>query len=595
MSAEQKKKCEEKGKLLNEKTGRCICHRNEKTGRCIAPEIPVGKKPVGKKKSVVKNNSEQKRKCEEKGKLLNEETGRCICHRNEKTGRCIAPKSPVKIKTRKTSPKSPVKTPKTSPKSPVKTRKTSPKSPVKKRKTSPKSPVKTRKTSSKSPVKKRKTSSKSPVKAKAIDRDVIFGKGGITSLSGPVSFHYLRPTKQVYDRGHGKYFPLIVLFGDRHFSFENICDPCVCKGNKGCCHKLSDPRFLRKLDTLSTDQHPVDFYTETPLSGTGSGFDGGMLKDLTTGEMISCYHHDVRGTRYDKCPTKKIRWQAGETRHVWTNELSVSYDEDDFMQEFYKNPSNIAKMENKTWIEQEFTTVLRLFQSVTVSPKEFRNLYIIKIKLILSKSAFKGIEGIQKLLMTLCDDSNGSDDLNVDKFSKAFFGLFTKDNSLIYKQIAKQSFEPLRDFNRWIDFYKRLLHREIETHLYYIPYKKQGLREMIKKLPSILSNVSSFDFSRFDPYDYLGGFDIINSPLLDIYTMARIWKQPTGGIRSSLSFGYFGDAHVQNILHLLLSTNLYELVYDKPIGNRDNISRCQTFDFTLNLSEEIRAHNKKIE
>ena len=590
--SEQKRKCEEKGKLLNEKTGRCICHRNEKTGRCITPEIPVGKKPVGKrpvgkKKSVVKNNSEQKRKCEEKGKLLNEETGRCICHRNEKTGRCITPEIPPK------SPKSPVKTRKTSPKSPVKTRKTSPKSPVKARKTSPKSPVKARKTSPKSP---RKTSPKLPVKAKAIDRDVIFGKDGITSLSGPVSFYYLRPKKSVYDRGHGKYFPLIVLFGDRHFSFQNICDPCVCKGSKGCCHKLSDPHFLRKLDTLSTDQHPVDFYTETVLSGTGTGFDGGMMKDLTTGEMISCYHHGVRGTRHDKCPTKKIRWQAGETRHVWTGKMSFSYDEDHFMQEFYKSPSNIVKMENKTWIEQEFTTLLRLFQSVKIVQKEFRNHYIIKIKLLLSKSAFKDIEGLQKLLLTLCDDSNGSGDLNVDKFSKAFFELFTKDNSLIYKQIAKQSFEPLRNFKRWIDFYKRSLHfRERDNLLYYIPYKKQVLREMIENLPAILSNVSSFDFSRFDPYNYLGGFNIIHSPLLDIYTMARIWKQPTGGIRSSLSFGYFGDAHVQNILHLLLSTNLYELVYDKPIGSGDNVSRCQTFDFTLNLSEEVRAHNKKIE
>jgi hypothetical protein len=575
--SEKKKKCEEKGKILNEKTGRCICHRNEKTGRCIEPEIPVGKRPVSKKKS---NKSEKHRKCEEKGKLLNEKTGRCVCHRNEITGRCIEPEIPVKIKTPKTSPKSSVKakTPKTSPKSPVKVK--TPKSSVKVK--TPKTPVKV-----KTPKK-----SKSPVKA--ADPDVIFGKGGVESLSGPVSFYYLRPKKSVYDLGHGQYFPLIVLFGDRHFSFENTCDPCVCspKQKKGCCHKLSDPHFFRKLDRLSTPQHPVDFYTETPLSGTGSGFNGGMLKDLTTGEMISCYHHLLRGTRYDKCPTKKIRWQAGETRHIWSNELSVSYDEDHFMQELYKNPSNITKMERKTWIEQEFTTILRLFKSVKRVPKEFKHLYIIKIKLLLSKSVFNDIEGLQKLLLTLCDDSNGSGDLNVDKFSKAFFGLFTKDNSLIYKQILKQRFEPLRNFNRWIDFYKRLLHHETETQLYYIPYKKQVLREMIEKLPAILSNASAFDFSRFDPYDYLGGFDIINSPLSDIYTIARILKQPEGGNRSSLSFGYFGDAHVKNMVHLLLSTNLYELVYEKPMIH--SISRCQTFDFTLNLSEEVRDHNRKI-
>lgn len=47
----KKKKCEEKGKLLNEKTKRCIV-----TG------IPVVKKSVKAKKSI----SEQKKKCEEK-------------------------------------------------------------------------------------------------------------------------------------------------------------------------------------------------------------------------------------------------------------------------------------------------------------------------------------------------------------------------------------------------------------------------------------------------------------------------------------------------------------------------------------------------
>jgi hypothetical protein len=429
---------------------------------------------------------------------------------------------------------------------------------------------------------------KSPVKA--IDPDVIFGKGGVESLSGPVSFYYLRPTKKVYDRGHGKYFPLIVLFGDIHFSFENICDPCVCNGKKRCCHKLSDPNFLRKLDTLSTSKHPVDFYTETPPSGTGHGFQGGMMADLTTGEMISCYHHDIRKTVYNKCPTKNIRWQAGETRHIWAGEMSISYIDDHFMQEFYKNPSNITKMERKTWIEQEFTTILLLFRRFKLEPKELKHLTIIKIKFLLMKSVFNNIEWFQKLLLTLCDGDGN--DLNFDKFSKTFFKLFTKENSLIYKQIAKQSFEPLRCFRRWIDFYKRSLHfHERRSLLYYIPNKKQVLREMIEKLPAVLSN-PDFDFTSFDPYNYLGEFVAITGPLADIYTIARIWKQPIGGNRSSLSFGYFGDAHIKNMVHLLLSTNLYEIVYEKQMIH--SISRCQTFDFTLNLSEEVREHNRKI-
>jgi hypothetical protein len=145
--------------------------------------------------------------------------------------------------------------------------------------------------------------------------DVIFGKGGVESLSGPVSFYYLRPKRNVYEEGHGQYFPLIVLFGDAHFSLEKTCDPCVCSHDQTCCYSLSDPNFLRKLDTLA-EHHPIDFYTETMLSGTDDGFQGGMMQDLTTGKMISCYHHRLRGTVYNKCPTTYIRWNAGETRHL---------------------------------------------------------------------------------------------------------------------------------------------------------------------------------------------------------------------------------------------------------------------------------------
>ena len=446
---------------------------------------------------------------------------------------------------------------------------------------------------------------KKSVKVKLISskKDVIFGKDGISAISGPVSFYYLRPKKDVYKNGNGHYFPLIVLFGDIHSSLANTCRPCVWKKGEGC-YKLSDPLFLRKLDTLSTPKHPVDFYTETVLSGTGSGFDGGMLKDLTSGEMISCYHHRLRGTAYDKCPTKKIRWHAGESRMIWSD--MYNYGKDPFMTNLYKNPSNISKMEKQTWIEQEFSTILFEFRELKKyqhTSNSNKKIYRDRINFILGNSVFKNIQEFQKLLLTLCDDSNGSKYINLDKFTETFFGLFTKDNSLIYKQIAKQSYAPFRSFQTWIDFYKQSLNyrayqyigflvKSKQEHkiLYYI--EKQKLRKTIEKLSSVLSNVEDFDFSNFDLDEYFVTY--ISAPLLDLYTIARIMKQPTEGIRSSLSFGYFGDVHVENIVQLLVSTNLYEIVCEKP-ADYYNYSRCQTFDRTLNLSEEVRAHNGKID
>ena len=425
---------------------------------------------------------------------------------------------------------------------------------------------------------------KEEVKKKIIDRsskvgDVIFGKNGIDSLSGPVSFYYLRPTKKVYKDGNGHYFPLIVLFGDVHFSLENICKPWISKR-----YELSNPYFLKKLDRLSEPDHPIDFYTETVLSGTGRAFDGGPMKDLTTREMISCYHHRLRGTRHDKCPTKHIRWHASETRIIWN--YGYYYENDYFMKKLYKNPSNISKMEKKIWIEQQFSMLLRYFSFLTKDQPKDRRRICIRIIKSLAGGVFKNIESLQRLLLTLCDDSNGTKYINLDKFAETFFGLFTKKNSLIYKQIAKQSYLPFRYFQTWIEFYKRSLDKALLINI-----EKEKLQETIGKLPFVLSD-PDFHFNDKD-IENLTAFGDINAPLLDIYTIARIWKHPTGGIRSSLSFGYFGNYHVENIVQLLLSTNAYELVYEKK--KTEDVSRCQTFDVTLNLSKEVRMHNQKIE
>jgi len=421
--------------------------------------------------------------------------------------------------------------------------------------------------------------------------DVIFGKKEIESLSGPVSFYYLRPSQTVYENNDGQYFPLIVLFGDLHRGLENTCNRCGCfnEGN-GCCYSLSDHRFLKKLDTLANPRHPVDFYTETTLSGTEDGFKGGMMEDLTTGEMVSCYHRGLRGTRYDKCPTKNIRWQAGETRHIQPimkrhdNDEWFYHGKDYFVRDLYQNPSNIPKMEKTRWIEKQFSTILQYFWRKD-------NELTTYISRLLHDGVFKNIEGLQSLLLTLCDDDH--DILDFNKFSKAFFSLLTKekDNSLIYKQIEKQSYPPFRDVKQWPDLYRRSL-LFYGRSAFFDSIEKQKLKETILKLSSALSD-PHFKFNS-DDYKNLEWLVLgVCTPLLDIYTLARIWKQPTGGIRSSLSFGYFGNNHVKNIVQLLLSTNAYELIYENPMtDDLYNVSRCKTFDKTLNLSEEVRLHNQ---
>jgi hypothetical protein len=389
-------------------------------------------------------------------------------------------------------------------------------------------------------------------------RDLIFGKDkdAIKSLSGPVSFYYLRPKKEVYDDGNGKYFPLIVLFGDIHRSLEGKCDPCVCDSeSETCCYKLSDPDFLEKIDTLAS-VYPIDFYTETFLGGTGKGFKGGIMEDLTTGQMLSCYRRD-----YKKCPTKNIRWQGGDARHAGDNDRN-----------------------RKKYIEYQLTQIMKYLKQYGESYPNPSNFYLDLFYQMLEESPKNvfTIESLQALLLTLVDSEDGK--INFENFSNAFFKLCTKENSLIYKQILKQNYPRFRDPKQWPDFFRRSM--EFHTGQYFSIPKLKQIIQNLQNVPRILHEVHHRN-DIFFIVNFL--YDIVHA-LLDIYTIARIWKQPDGGPRSSLSFCYFGNLHVQNIVDLLVSTNAYELVLEMPMKT-DPISRCQTFEFTLNLTEEVRSHN----
>ena len=131
---------------------------------------------------------------------------------------------------------------------------------------------------------------------------LIIGNTNIQRLSGPIGFTFLRPRNDI------KSLPLIVLFGDEHESYERNCMNCDCNRNKnGCCYTITDPNFLRILDTLADDNHPVDFYVETPFTGRGELGGNGYMTDIAAGDMRICYNRLLRDKDiYQKCPTKKI-------------------------------------------------------------------------------------------------------------------------------------------------------------------------------------------------------------------------------------------------------------------------------------------------
>lgn len=125
---------------------------------------------------------------------------------------------------------------------------------------------------------------------------------------------------------------------------------------------------------------------------------------------------------------------------------------------------------------------------------------------------------------------------------------------------------------------------------YYIKNNMLKLIYDIKKCAEQKCN-----FETIDKIDFYSVFILVevldcyrNIFFLDMYTITRMLKQPDGGKRSFLSFGYFGDYHVKTIMNLLISTGKYSLVAfgDNDVTNKTN-SRCINFDVSIKLDEEL--------
>ena len=391
----------------------------------------------------------------------------------------------------------------------------------------------------------------------------------IKSISGAISFYYFRPTNRLSN------LPLIVLFGDSHRDSTAMCPNCSCsRSKKYCCYKLSDRPLLQLIDTLGSVDYPVDFYTETSFSGTGTGFANGEMEIFTTGDMTSCYHHRLRGTKYDKCPTKNIRWQAGDIRLASAQFFNSHISELNSFntRETYKQTSKYYN--TNMYVESQLMYI-------------FSNIHS-GYKIYFSNTQFGSFENFKKLIMLLFEQNDTV--YSISSLRKFASALFSMKNCAINKQIQKQSLDELKNKEIWIDLYAASLKDRFDKMS---KYRIMNIKEQIES--TTLENIDEESKQTL----WYFGVDI-TAPLLDLYVLARMFKQPTDGNISSISFGYFGNAHVENMVKILSSLDKildmkdskYELV-NRIDANYSNVNRCLRMP-NINLTDEVNKHNSTI-
>lgn len=440
----------------------------------------------------------------------------------------------------------------------------------------------------------------------------------VTSLSGPISFYYLKPK---VDASEMKYFPLIVLFGDLHRSKEFSCEHCTCSTQEdgNCCYTISDHSFLKLLDTLGDAKNPVDFFTETFFLRTFTSFENASyMEDLTTKDMVTCYQKSLRGTEhYNKCPTKNIRWQAGDPRQAgdmfskldgYDDYYYLKYgDKEGSVNNLLKQQINgteyiktiSKKYRDDSYFEFQFSELIYLLNYIFEDLFENKDRdtldnHIENFNALLIKSKLT-FDDFLLILSDLYDFK--TDSLNFDKFSKTFFSKLNRDNSLIFKQIIKQDYAKFKDISYWSDIYEKSLQKKMQQEVDK-GFSLKDFKDFLLNVKDIFKFVDDFfnttdrDFRTIviECYQVLLVLQLaLSSSLLDIYSITRILKKPEGGNRSSLTFGYFGNNHVKNIVKILLETQKYILVQE--ITTNVDKRRCLVFPFALDLTDEVRNYN----
>ena len=449
---------------------------------------------------------------------------------------------------------------------------------------------------------------------------IINGKT-INRISGPVSMYCCYP-KDLYDENSDEskdlnennfHLPVIILFGDHHFSNANMCDNCVRTQN---CYIINDQtkdeekfNFLELLDKLA-EKIPVDFYTEQFITNTllYASLNNSPLQELVLSPKFnSCYQPQLPIIE-NECPTKYIKWHGSDIR------FSIRRD--------YHNPikTQSENFESRNFFEGQFFFIFMLIYDIVTNSDEL----LTKSQNVISaikNSHFKTFGKFFELISFIKTNEN----LTFNIFATNLFLYIQKlkNFSLIYKQIQKQKLEQFKKIDFWKDQYVKSLNfvflesgsetqSWIESKTSYFKQTFEFMFNLINLInKTVLENndtelklfLSTMN-NKIDDIDDTNN-DLIKTAIIyiqhifmEIYTVLRILKQPKDNTSSCVSFCYFGSYHINNMVRIIKSLTIYldPLIIKEADHSKkaDDISRCIDIkDKFINLDNIAEQYIKK--
>ena len=405
----------------------------------------------------------------------------------------------------------------------------------------------------------------------------------MSKVSGPVSMYYLKPISND--------MPIILLFGDHHFSYDNMCNIASSdlngRSNEGrsngrsnerrsnevrYSHKMPrtneleiySPIFLKQLDNLSTPSRPVDFYVEY-FDDTDNGSFDSPLDKFTEPIFQPCYKRTMK--KGSRCPAPNIRWHYSDIRlSKMKNNIEYIFDTLYVFSQFCKNV-----MERGSYEGVSLDSWKQISDAIHRRNMKFSNKLVEQLrrekpglttpyKILDFYRKCTGIDVAKKSVLRKIIRILASANLVEDIVELIFsYTNATTYPSLIYKQFMKQ--------DQWRIFSEK-------------DFIVSALRESLgRKLSPNMGKIVIGDLLNFD-IAYNREIDSIllhiNSTFVDLYTILRMMKKID--TPPALCVGYFGNMHVTNLVSILLQTGYYNLT-NSVKENREN--RCLPFDIDL--------------
>jgi hypothetical protein len=377
----------------------------------------------------------------------------------------------------------------------------------------------------------------------------------ISRISGPVSFYYLKP------KDSSGNLPLILLFGDVHFSYDNMCTDCTCEDEKNCCHAIYDDNFLKKLEKLAKPNRPIDFYIEFFDNFDKGVFFGSPLDKFMEFKFTFCYRHAVNLIKYKYCPAPGIRWhytdiRKSQRKNNIENMFAIVQKFTEFCS-FLKRSNILFDITRDEWLSFDKSTLLDKLNLET------------PLKIDVSKT-----EEMHKIIDLIGDLRH----LTIDKCAEHIIDFIfeSKSPSLIYKQFKKQAKTSVfAEKSSIVNMMHDSLFNNNDFKLFQFDIKKLDIK--------ILDQLKNFDLT--GDYSVIRNYlMVINAVFVDLYTILRITKKVESP--PSLCIAYLGNAHITSIAHNFLSTGKYE---KKVFEERDREKRCLNFS---NVFDDLRTSLK---